>query len=455
MRGADAKLDAVRSVATEVATRAVESTLSGMGLLLLSYGSYGIFHAIVSSAFFYFFIGLMLVLTFSAAIRRECLRRMPPIAAKYLYRASLLDLVLDASAALRSVSHGVAALGVTSLLHREDISRLSLALPEEYAFLARPGLVHLMPPALQAMLEEDGQQAAARGGQEGHMEEGEEGEEQDDMFHSDDEEEEQEWYQPGPRQEPRQGLESGDENEDEGFFALPRVPRAPRPAAVARAPPAAASPTRTSVLALVGRSAGGAPAAPNFALFEATARQLGTEYAARWTEQLQSLAWQGLHYVASGGDLSTEQLVGAAAGFTAAGAACQVVVSRRHAGSHSGSVLLSRTLDLAAPVFFGVATTVSGMLAVRTCGGSITSLWRVGPLQTVLGGLRRRLQGMWQLRGLRGQALGVAVALSTLLLLVAFRMRARLRQVQWLAAVLLQRLQSGSTQAWRLLVEAE
>ena len=430
------KRSAVRSVVMGVATTAAESTLSGMGLLLISYGSYGIFHAIVSSALFYFVLGLMLVLNFSQAIRRECLRRMPPVAAKYLYSASLLDLAVDASAMVHAAVHAVAALGVSSLLRREDMTRLSRALPPEYAYLARPGLLHLLPLALQSMLAAEQEPAVHGGGGTRERAAGEpEGEEDGDELYSSDEEGEAGGQ--NQRQE-ADGDGGGDDDDDEGFFAFPRVPRAMRPAAMARAPAAVRS-ASASATALVAR-----PAGPNFALLEATARQLGAEYAMRWAAQVQSLALSGMHYVASGGGFSTEQLLGVATAFTAAGTGCLLV----HRRSGPPSSALTRTLDMAAPILFGVATTVGGMLAVRTCGGAVAALWREG-----LAPVRRRLNALWRMRGLRGQALGVAVALSTLLMLVAFRMRAQLRQLRWLAAVLVQRLRSGSAQAWSLLAE--
>jgi len=441
------KRNAVRTVVMDVATAAAESTLSGFGLLLISYGSYGIFHAIVSSALFYFVLGVMLVLTFSQAVRKECLRRMPPVAAKYLYSASLLDLAVDTSSLAHAAAHAVAALGVSSLLHREDISRLSRALPAEYAFLARPGLVHLLPPALQNMLLVDGGLAAHGevGNDGGILVEEEPGEAQEEDDDEDD------WYQ-AQGQGQGQVQERGDEDEDdddEGFFALPRVPRAMQPAGVARAPLAVRVRPVTAVTTVLGplgtsSSSSSSAAGPNFALLEQTVRQLGAEYAVRWTAQVQSMALQGMHYVASGGALSAEQLLGAAAAFTAAGTACRVVVSRR-AGPTSSA--LARTLAIAAPVLFGVAATASGMLAVRTFGGSAAALWRAG-----LEPIRRRLGELWRARGLHGKALSAAIALSTLLMLAAFRMRVQLRQLRWVAAVLVQRLRRGSAQAWRLLM---
>jgi hypothetical protein len=87
--------------------------------------------------------------------------------------------------------------------------------------------------------------------------------------------------------------------------------------------------------------------------------------------------------------------------------------------------------------------------ADRTFGGSVAKLYREGPWRV----LSQRLRSLWQMRGFRGQELGTAVAISTVLILVAYRLRARLQELKWIASILIQQLHSGSAAAWALLSE--
>ena len=416
-----------RTVIVDVAAKAAESTLSALGLLLLFFGSYGVFHAIVNSSIFYFALGIVLTFIFNLKLRRQFLQRLPAVLRRYLYSASLLDLAIEAS----SFMQALAALGFATILDKNDISRLAQALPAEYAFIAQPGVVHLMPQVLQNILLIESQETLRV----------ETAPHDNDLARN----------VIGEAEELEVMQENGDEVEyelevanmeeiDQGFFALPRRN-------IQMANLSTPSSNIHPAIRLTGRPVGIAVPRSNSSRLEDTIRQLGVEYISRWAVNAQGIVFSGMHYIASGGGCSTEQLLGTAVTLTVAGNACRTIVARRPPNSANGA--LWRVLDIASPVLIGLATTVSGMLVVRTFGGSVAKLYREGPWRV----LSQRLRSLWQMRGFRGQELGMVVAISTVLILVAYRLRARLRELKWIASILIQQLRSGSAAAWALLSE--
>ena len=461
--------------ATTTSVHLGENMLTLVGMLLLLYSSYSFFYAIINSFIFYAVLGFVLVMNFSPSIRRRIISRLPRILRTFLYKASLLDVIHSMS----TFVHSFAALGATSLLQRDDLYELAQALPADYAYVHQEGLVNLLPAAMRNMLVlergEDGERDFEVEDRHGHVE--------DDN-------------------------EQVDEDEAEEFFSFQgvsvpighvqgRVPPSPVRRIVASAGGASTDAAGTSsasavsvgvdgaTVTVLGRLVNGgtrpvdiaaarsSPVGTSFSHFEDAARRVGARYAASFMQQAQGIMVTGARYVFTGGSASDLQLVSATVGLSVAGVTCRTLVansasvanSRRPlgAGGREGTEgrlgFVTQALSFAAPLCFGVASTTGGMLVIRTLvnGGVFAAIYDAGvsvrPLQILLTSFRTRMRSfLREVRGMQGQALGIAVTLSTLLILLSWRLRARLRQWGWVMQVIVQKLQSGSKQAWDLLL---
>jgi hypothetical protein len=136
-------------VAQETVIYAISAGVTLVGIFFSSYGFYRLSHSVLESPLFFIGLGLFLVLTFNRDIRVRLILSLPKQVRQYLYEKSLIDLALDVSVSAQSVM----AMLASGVLRREEIRRVTDTLPMEYNQLVNQrGLVYLLPQPLQRML---------------------------------------------------------------------------------------------------------------------------------------------------------------------------------------------------------------------------------------------------------------------------------------------------------------
>lgn len=122
--------------------------LSLLGGVLLTVGLYRLGHSALHSAAFHALMGLLLLLMYSESARLWLLRLLPRSLLVYLYRKSVLDVLIEPS----PMTKAYMVVALSSVLGDEELQRLSNTLPRECDYMRRPGLIHLLPEVLQRML---------------------------------------------------------------------------------------------------------------------------------------------------------------------------------------------------------------------------------------------------------------------------------------------------------------
>ena len=447
----------------------LSSALAFLGFLLFLVGVYRLGDAVAHSALFHASLGLVLLLIYSEHARLYLLRLLPRSLLIYLYRKSLLDVLVEPSPALKAYT----VVALSAVLSDDELRRLAESLPRECDFVRRPGLVHLLPgtlhralysTALQRDLElEQAEELAQEGSLVGEVAEADEG----DFFVA-------------PRflmQGRDDGLvaggdEDGDEDEDDG--AEPAMPVATHIVAAAASAPAPSSsplsePSEFERLftEIVSRRARDA----SQQVFSTVSRQASVVRS--------DLIW----FIITGGTASDEQVVAAFAtcGSVAAGVSW-LLSSAAAAGVHleeggrSGGALMAR-LQVVHPVVRAALQVVTGAAtrAAAVCGAV---LFLRGVSQSAAPSFdgephphnhsNHHQLGIATRR--RGSALGVlnrawarvthrcvslfrdnpvyASAVSASLFitaLLAWSLKTRWRRMKWLALVVLSRIQSQAS----------
>jgi len=126
--------------------------LTCVGLYFFALGGWTLSNSLLSSSPFYLLLGVSLLgYTHSSEIKRlllaSCISRLPPWLLEYLYHKSPLDVLMEPSALAQAYT--MCALSSTvalSSLEPQDQQRITDQLPEELAYLRRPGLLHLLLP---------------------------------------------------------------------------------------------------------------------------------------------------------------------------------------------------------------------------------------------------------------------------------------------------------------------
>ena len=122
--------------------------LSLLGGALLTVGLYRLGHSVLHSAAFHALMGLLLLLMYSETARLWLLRLLPRSLLVYLYRKSVLDVLIEPS----PMTKAYMVVALSSVLGDDELQRLSNTLPRECDYMRRPGLIHLLPEVLQRML---------------------------------------------------------------------------------------------------------------------------------------------------------------------------------------------------------------------------------------------------------------------------------------------------------------
>jgi len=126
----------------------LSSALAFLGFLLFLVGLYRLGDAVAHSALFHASLGLVLLLIYSENARLYLLRLLPRSLLMYLYRKSLLDVLVEPSPALKACT----VVALSAVLSDDELRRLAESLPRECDFVRRPGLVHLLPGTLHRAL---------------------------------------------------------------------------------------------------------------------------------------------------------------------------------------------------------------------------------------------------------------------------------------------------------------
>lgn len=125
------------------------SAVAVFGGILLSYSSLVMVQSVCNSSIFLMLLGSSLVMAFSpSSIRAKILACvLPQPALKYLYEASVADILVDAVITMKScVAAVTAALSLSTIMSSEDLHRLVDALPDEFELSRRKqGVISLFP----------------------------------------------------------------------------------------------------------------------------------------------------------------------------------------------------------------------------------------------------------------------------------------------------------------------
>lgn len=441
--------------------------LTFLGLLFFSTGAFRLCAGLLQSSVFYLWVGGVLVLLHSETARLSLLRRLPRSVLVYLFKKSVLDILVDPSGMVKVYT--IAAL--TSVLGEDDLRRLIDTLPRECDALRRPGLVHLLPSVVQRMLDVSVSVLQI--------------EDEDALVHDNQvgggavAERVQE-LPAFPAAETRSGeyfrlpffflggddddVAGGDQRAVGGTMAVdPSVAGS----ATAVAMSASSGPPRVAAFSSLVPSPTSMSLASSSAEFDHAVAEIGAT-------RLRSLA-QGVldafvqHATAAGADAGWSLATGGTASDSLLLGSCLVLssataMSRLLAASpqHSQQArLLGRALEAAASVTLGAAVATGVMLGLRT------SARLVDPAHASVVSREQRLRVFRSLtliwdsayrrctaycRHLRANAAAYAFSLCVTALL-ALRIRSKWRQVKWITAVLLARLAAGADRARLVLLE--
>ena len=103
---------------------------------------------VAHSSLFHASLGLLLLLIYSDDARLLFLRQLPKSMLLYLYRKSLLDVLIEPSPALKAYT----VVALSAVLSDDEVRRLTDSLPRECDYMRRPGLIHMLPSTLQRAL---------------------------------------------------------------------------------------------------------------------------------------------------------------------------------------------------------------------------------------------------------------------------------------------------------------
>lgn len=480
VRGYDAGHHKERSWTSDV--QRVVLTL--LGMLFFSTGAFRLGAGLLQSSVFYLWVGGVLVLLHSETARLSLLRRLPRSVLVYLFKKSVLDILVDPSGMVKVYT--LAAL--TSVLGEDDLRRLIDTLPRECDALRRPGLVHLLPPVVQRMLDvsslqiEDDLVAHAEVHTEQGINEGEGGVEGGAVA------ERVEELPAFPAAETSSseyfrlpffflGRDDDDDADGDGGRDAGGHGRVGGGGTMAVDSSVAGSATAVALAASSGptrRVAAFSSFMPSSSSLASSSAEFDHAVAEIGATRLRSLA-QGVldafvqHATAAGADAGWSIATGGTASDSLLLGSCLVlssatVVSKLLAASPHYSRqarLLGRALEATTSLTLGAAVTTAVMLGLRT------SARLVDPAHASVVSREQRLRVfrnlgfMWDrthrrcaayCRHLRTHAAMYSLCLCVTALL-AWRMKSKLRQVKWLGAVLLARLAAGADRARLLLLE--
>ena len=373
-----------RRVVTKAASRAAEfcvkSALGTAGVILFVLGVYGVCKDIASSYMFYASLGLFFSLSYSAWFRTMFLdKTMPKSWIVYLHDKSVVDIVVEISGLVQVLI----ALAASAIVGENDLRRLMDALPQEYDFVRRPGLIYFLPPALQKMLIKDTEKK-----------------------------------------------EDENENEDEGgigdglFFSIP----------VSRSIPSR-TPTQIANVTALDNSI-------DHSRFVEHAIALGVKNLNSFVSQLQVFCISGARYIFNGANFTDNQLAGAAVGLGVCTTVCSLLSIKRSGETIPRSVgrISKMITNTASPILGLLATTAGSMLVIRHLDEY--EKWKIfSPLLITLQFANKKLVHFYrQIKGYDHNATQMAVIMTSLVLLFCWRMKSQITQMKFLMAVIYRKL---------------
>lgn len=436
---------------------------------------------VVDSPLVHFLLGNLMIFMFSREIRVKMMRNiLSEDIRRYLFEKSLVDVIREFSLFI----HAVTLIIASGILSEEEFLRLADALPAEYHSLRRPGLIRFLPESVKMMLVDRDMSIYAR---ERNSDGASESESDDDNASSDDyghtmEETEIEMEANGmptatsmvdSRLNRYTDFDSDESalyrqlyNEDLDHRIFEADVRDVRVMTV----------EATEVRSDRSGSSSAGTILPGHLLPRIHTNNTSRTRVNDSTFSIQQVlvdigrtrvsdAWgltqrsfsNFIEYLLTGGDIPDYQLIGAVVGIGAAGTFCNVLSERfasyftsRHGGDqeHRLSVAYpaSTVLRGIAPVFYTFAIASGGMYVARIIRrydiNGVCDRAVLRPLFQVISSTHQNIVNSYRRlhRSYTPTTLHVAALMSTLCLLIAWRMRSHFRQWRWLIAIFVNRL---------------